>query len=89
MAAKAHPNADRLLLLEVEIGEESPRQVVAGMAAAYTPEEMVGRQVVVCANLKPAKLRGEESNGMVLAADGDKPILLMPAEGVAPGTRIK
>lgn len=89
VAAKAHPNADRLLLLEVEIGEESPRQVVAGMAAAYTPEEMVGRQVVVCANLKPAKLRGEESNGMVLAADGDKPILLMPAEGVAPGTRIK
>ena len=64
-------------------------QVVAGIAGAYEPTDLVGRQVVVAANLKPAKLRGEVSQGMVLAADGDSPVLLTPVERVPAGTRVK
>jgi methionyl-tRNA synthetase len=86
------PKSERLLKLTVDLGEGAPRQLVAGIAKAYRPEELVGTQVVVVANLKPAKLMGTESNGMVLAAtDAEgRPILLRPhASGVAPGTRVK
>ena len=64
---------------------------MAGIAEAYTPEELVGRKVVIVANLKPAKLMGIESNGMVLAAspEGGKPTLLSVDEGLAPGTRVR
>ena len=69
---KKHPKADKLLVSQVKIGEEV-RQIVSGVAAYYTPEDMVGKHVVVVANLKPAKLRGEKSEGMILFADnGDK-----------------
>ena len=68
LTAERIPKADKLLLLTIEIGEEKPRQVLAGIAEYYQPEQMIGRKVVVVANLKPRKLRGYESQGMVVAA---------------------
>jgi len=70
-AAEAHPNADRLLLIQLDDGTGSPRQVCAGIKAWYEPESLVGRQVVIVANLAPRKLRGEMSEGMILAATSD------------------
>lgn len=88
--AEPHPNADRLVVLSVELGEPAPRQIVAGIRAAYPPEDLVGRQVVVVANLKPAKLRGIESCGMLLAASDDAGLALVrPDRAVAPGARVK
>ena len=77
VAAEAHPNADKLMVLKVDVGEEAPRQLVAGISSDYEPEELTGRTIIVVANLKPARLRGVESQGMLLAAtpEGGKPIL--------------
>ena len=73
----------------VDIGGET-RQVVAGIAEAYSPEDLVGTQVVVLANLKPAKLFGIESQAMLLAADaGGKAVLLRPRESVETGTKVR
>ena len=89
-AAEAHPNADRLLVLQVDIGEEKPRQLVAGIKAAYEPSQLIGKQVVVVANLKPATLRGVESQGMVLAAtDATGIVLLSPERATAAGSSIR
>jgi len=88
-AADAHPNADRLLVLRVDIGGEE-RQVVAGIRAHYPSEALRGRQVIVVANLAPAMLRGVESQGMVLAAaDGDRVVLLALEQPVAPGSSVR
>ncbi|TMA48757.1 MAG: methionine--tRNA ligase subunit beta, partial [Deltaproteobacteria bacterium] len=88
-AAEPHPNADRLLLLRVDLGTEE-RQLVAGIRAHYDPAALVGSQVVVVANLEPAKLRGVESQGMVLAAsDGDRVVLLRPDDPVTPGAVVR
>ena len=92
LECEAVPKSEKLLKLMVDVGEESPRQLIAGIAKAYRPEELVGTQVVVVANLKPAKLIGNLSQGMVLAATDAEgsPILLRPhAPGAAPGTRVK
>jgi len=67
LAAEAHPNADKLLVLKVDIGEKQV-QLVAGIKASYSPEQLIGKTVVVLANLEPRALRGVESQGMVLAA---------------------
>ncbi len=67
-ACEPHPNADRLLKVQLDDGTEDGRQVCAGVKAWYTPEEMVGKQVVIVANLEPRKIRGEISQGMILAA---------------------
>lgn len=84
-----HPNADRLLRLQVDMGSER-RQLVAGLAEHYSPEDLIGRQVVVVANLKPAKLRGEVSEGMLLAAADDSGVfLLAPESPVAPGSQVR
>jgi len=82
--------ADKLLRLEVDIGSEV-RQVVAGIAEAYAPEPLVGRKVVIVANLAPRKLRGLESNGMIVAAsiEGGKPVLASFLEDVPIGARLK
>jgi len=89
LKVEKHPNADRLLKIQVDLGDEQ-RQIVAGIAAHYTPEQLEGKNVIVVANLKPAKLRGEVSQGMLLAAsDGDKVIVLGPDEDCAPGSGIK
>ncbi|MBI4523460.1 MAG: methionine--tRNA ligase subunit beta [Deltaproteobacteria bacterium] len=86
--AEPHPNADKLLILQIDIGSEE-RQIVAGIRNHYSPEELVGRQIVVVANLESAKLRGMESQGMLLAAsDGDRIVVLTPDKIVTPGARI-
>ena len=82
-AAEVHPNADRLLRIQLDDGTGSPRQVCAGIKAWYEPESLVGRQVVIVANLAPRKLRGEMSEGMILAAsardDGDEETVVLVA----------
>ena len=81
---------DKLVKLTVDLGEESERTLVAGIAEEYEPDALVGRQVVVVANLKPAKLMGVESQGMVLAASVDgRPVLLGSEEPVPDGTRVR
>ena len=83
--------ADKLLRLVVDLGFEK-RQVLAGIALAYAPESLIGRKVVVVANLQPRKLRGLESNGMIVAASAgpdDKPVLVGFHEGVENGARLK
>lgn len=86
--AEPHPNADRLLVLKVDLGSEE-RQIVAGIRAHYQPEELVGRQVIVVANLETAKLRGMESQGMVLAAsDSDRIVVVTTEKPVAPGAKV-
>jgi len=83
-------NADKLLRLEVDIGSEV-RQIVAGIAEAYAPETLIGRKVVIVANLAPRKLRGLESNGMIVAAslEGGQPVLAGFLEDVPVGARLK
>ncbi|MEK7229882.1 MAG: methionine--tRNA ligase subunit beta, partial [Candidatus Binatota bacterium] len=86
--AEPHPNADKLLVLQVDLGSEE-RQIVAGIRGHYAPEELIGKQVVVVANLETARLRGLESQGMVLAAsDGERIVILTPEKQVSPGARI-
>jgi methionyl-tRNA synthetase len=88
--AEPVPKSNKLLRLEVDLGEGAPRQLVAGIAKAYEPEALVGRQVVVVANLEPATLMGVESRGMVLAASEDgQPVLLRPDREVPPGTQVR
>lgn len=88
--AERVPKSEKLIKLTVDLGEETPRQLVAGIGLAYQPEELVGRQVAVVANLQPAKLMGVESQGMVLAASIDgKPVLLRPDQQVPAGTQVK
>jgi methionyl-tRNA synthetase len=86
--AAPHPNADRLVVLQVDLGDEQ-RQICAGIRDHYTPEELTGRQVVIVANLETAKLRGLESQGMLLAAsDGGRVVILTPEKPVEPGSRV-
>jgi methionyl-tRNA synthetase len=89
LAAEPHPNADRLLVLKVDLGTEQ-RQLVAGIRASYQDlQALVGREVVVVANLEPAKLRGVESQGMLLATqDAGGIALLRPDRDVAPGSPV-
>ena len=88
--AERVPKSDKLLRLEVDIGTEV-RQVLAGIAEAYAPETLVGRKVVIVANLAPRKLRGYESNGMIVAAslEGGRPVLASFLEDVPVGARLK
>jgi methionyl-tRNA synthetase len=89
-AAEKVKGADKLLRLEVDIGSEV-RQIVAGIATAYAPESLIGRKIVIVANLQPRKLRGLESNGMIVAASlGDgSPVLAGFLEDVPVGARLK
>ena len=88
-AARAHPNADKLLVLEIDLGD-STRQIVAGIRKWCTPEELVDKLVVVVVNLEAAVLRGEKSQGMLLAAlDGDELALVVPDREVRPGSRVE
>jgi methionyl-tRNA synthetase len=92
LTAERIPKADKLLLITVDIGEEKPRQILAGIAEYYEPEQIIGRKIVVVANLKPRKLRGYESQGMLLAAsvgEEGKPVIATFAEDVPNGARLK
>ena len=96
LSAENHPAADRLLKLQVDDGSGQPRQICAGIRANYTAEEMVGRTIIIVANLEPRMIRGEESRGMLLAAsetpkDAADPaavrrvVVLTTASDIAPG----
>src|SRR5436309_13551640 len=87
-SAEPHPNADKLMVLQIDLGSEQ-RQICAGIRSHYTAEELVGRQIVVVANLETAKLRGLESQGMLLAAsDEGRVIMLTPEKSVQPGAKV-
>ena len=86
---KEHPNADRLYLLQVDTGKDV-RQIVAGIRKAYTAEQLIGRRVILIANLEPAVIRGETSNGMVLAASDENGLALVaPDKDIALGSIVK
>ena len=86
---REHPNADKLLVLKISLGDET-RQIVAGLKGHYTAEALTGRKIVVVTNLEAVKLRGEESNGMLLAAqDGERVVLLVPEQDVAAGSPVR
>ncbi|HVE41420.1 MAG TPA: methionine--tRNA ligase subunit beta [Planctomycetota bacterium] len=87
--ASAHANANKLLVLKVDLGGGEVRQVVSGIKQWYAPEQLVGKSVILVANLAPAMLRGVESQGMVLATtSGDQVILLSPEKDAAPGSKV-
>ena len=87
-SAEPHPNADKLIVLKIDLGTEE-RQICAGIRNHYTPEELVGRQIVVVANLETAKLRGLESQGMLLAAsDEGRIVILTPEKIVQSGAKV-
>ena len=79
LEARPHPNADKLLLLQVDVGDQQ-KQIVAGIRQHYSPEQLVGKLIVVVNNLEPAMLRGEASNGMLLAATSDEKVILLTVD---------
>jgi methionine--tRNA ligase beta chain len=86
----AHPNADKLLLLKVDIAGET-RQICAGLRAHYQPEQLVGKQIIVVANLAPRQMRGQVSQGMLLAATDpatSRVIFITPSEAVGSGAKV-
>ncbi len=90
LAAEPHPAADKLLVLQVDLGDQK-RQILAGVRAHYEPTALVGRQIIVVANLAPRSMRGLESQGMLLAAspaDRSAVILLQPERPIAPGSKV-
>ncbi|MBI4225232.1 MAG: methionine--tRNA ligase subunit beta [Candidatus Sungbacteria bacterium] len=89
LTAERVEGSDKLLRLQVSLGEED-RQIVAGIGKRYSPEALVGTEIVIVANLEPRKLMGFESQGMLLAADSSEgPVLLRPDGEVLPGSMIK
>jgi methionyl-tRNA synthetase len=87
-SAEPHPNADKLMVLQIDLGDEQ-RQICAGIRGQYAPEDLVGKQIVVVANLETAKLRGLDSQGMLLAASDDgRVVILTPEKPVAAGARV-
>jgi methionyl-tRNA synthetase len=89
LSAREHPNADKLLLLQIQV-EDVEKQIVAGIRGHYSPADLVGRQIVIVNNLESAVLRGEESQGMLLAAsDAGQVVLLRPDRDCQPGARVK
>ena len=88
-AAEPHPNADKLMVLQIDLGTEQ-RQICAGIRNSYTSEELVGKQIVVVTNLATAKLRGMDSQGMLLAASsGDRVIVMTPDQPALAGSIVK
>ena len=87
---QAHPNADKLLVLQIDIAGER-RQICAGLRAHYQPEQLVGKQIIVVANLAPRTMRGQVSQGMLLAASDPavgRVIVLTPSEAVSSGSKV-
>ena len=86
---KDHPNADKLYVLQIKVGEEE-KQIVAGIRKHYEKNELIGKKIIIVNNLEPVKLRGEESNGMLLAAsDEDNVVLLTVDKDIESGSKIK
>ena len=89
ISAEKIEGTDKLLKLEIDLGNEK-RQLVAGIAEMYLPKDLIGKQIPILTNLEPKKLKGVESQGMILAADvGGKPVLLHPEKEVPPGSIVK
>lgn len=89
LEAREHPNANKLLLLKIQVGDVE-KQIVAGIKAHYAPATLVGTQVIIVNNLEPAMLRGEESQGMLLAAsDATSVVLLRPERAISSGAKVK
>ena len=93
LKAEPHPNADRLLKLQLDDGSGTPRQICAGIKEQYAPEDMVGKSIIIVANLAPRNIRGEESRGMLLAASDafkgaqDRNVVVMtPMSEIEPGS---
>ena len=89
LTAEEIPGSDKLLKLSVDMGEESPRQVLSGIKQWYKPSQLIGKQFIFVANLEPRQMMGLESEGMILCAEGKKPIPLKPSQKVLPGAKIK
>ena len=85
--ARDHPNADRLLVLDIDLGDEE-RQIVAGIVGHYEPEDLTGQHIVAVTNLEPARLRGELSEGMLLAAESGDELGILLAVDAVPGARL-
>ncbi len=82
--------SDKLYKIQLDLGEENPRQILSGIKAWYTKEDLLGKQIIVVANLEPREMMGEISNGMLLASEGDeRPILLTPLTQAPNGAKIK
>ncbi|MBR3310304.1 MAG: methionine--tRNA ligase [Solobacterium sp.] len=88
LKCERHPNADKLFLLKVDLGNEDVRQIVSGLAQSYTPGQMIGKHIVVITNLEPAVIRGEKSEGMLLAGKDSSSIAVVEVNGLEPGTKI-
>ena len=91
LSVEDHPNADRLYVIKVDIGEEEPRTIVGGIKQWYAAEDLVGKTVIVLANLEPATLRGVESCGMLLAAstpERDSVVVLTTEKDLPPGCSV-
>ena len=90
LEAKSHPNADKLLVLKLSLGDGQERQICAGLKTYYQPEELVGKRIVIVANLEPRTMRGEISQGMLLASSDPtgKPILLTTMGDVGDGSPV-
>jgi methionine--tRNA ligase beta chain len=89
--AKEHPDADKLLILKIDEGKEELRQLVAGIKEYYAPDELIGKQMVFLANLEPKELRGELSQGMILAAGSPEKkvcVLIVPEKEIPNNTKI-
>lgn len=89
LQAEEVEGSEKLIKFQIDLGEENPRQILAGVRLWYKPESLVGKQVVVVANLEPRIMMGFESQGMLLLADSKKPIFLKPSSKVSPGTKVR
>ncbi|MBI4971100.1 MAG: methionine--tRNA ligase subunit beta [Candidatus Omnitrophica bacterium] len=89
IAASAHPNADKLVVLKLRVGDRE-KQIVAGIRLHYPPETLVGKKIVIVDNLEPAVIRGESSEGMLLAAsEGEALTLVVPEKDIPSGAKVK
>ena len=91
LECKPHNNADKLLVLQIELAGGERRQICAGLRKDYPPEQLIGKQIVIVANLEPRTMRGEPSQGMLLAATdaaSGKVIVVTPGEATAPGSKV-
>jgi tRNA-binding protein len=92
LECRDHPNADKLLVLQIELADGERRQICAGLRGHVTPEQLIGKQIIIVANLEPRPLRGEMSQGMLLAATdpvSGKVIVMTPSEPVSPGAKVR
>lgn len=87
LSCEKHPDADKLLVFQLDFGDEK-RQIISGIAKWYAPEDLVGKKVIACTNLKPVKLRGMDSNGMILSAEKDGELRVLTVDGDMPAGSI-